>query len=177
MILVRGEGYQDWSSCWIHAQPCPCSDNHATAHKTKHMLHAPQGQCGNVSSCGCLGGCLGCFLLRVWGCLLECPPVNDNTEQSCNAEISTCEFATSTKAQALHFMAEESHTHLQPKPTLVQPPLLQFCRISCSRGDNELVLQRGQPRWKGLKLHTGGRLAVGMFLSFFLDWWKWRLMC
>lgn len=26
MVLVRGEGYQDWRSCWIHFQSCPYSD-------------------------------------------------------------------------------------------------------------------------------------------------------
>lgn len=97
-------------------------------------------------------------------------PINDNTQPSSNIEISTCEFGTSTQAQALHFMTADwmSETHLQQKPTLALQPILQFCRISCGRGDNKLVLQSGQPRWKGLKLHTGSGLAVWFFLVTFL---------
>lgn len=48
-------------------------DNYATADKTKHTLHALQRRCCHVSSRSCGGGG-GCFILRVWGRLLQCPP-------------------------------------------------------------------------------------------------------
>lgn len=122
-------------------------DNYATADKTKHTLHALQRRCCHVSSRSCGGGVGGMLYSACVRPPATMSPINDNTEQSSSIEILMCEFGTSTQAQAPHFMIAETHTHTCSKePTLALPPILQFCRISCSRGDNKPVLQRGQPR-------------------------------
>lgn len=140
--------------------------NYATADKTKHTLHALQRRCCHVSSRSCGGG-VGCFILRVRGRLLQCPP--SMTTQSRAVAWRYWRVSLEHPPRLRHCtlsLQKNTHTHTCSKePTLALPPILQFCRISCRRGDNKPVLQRGQPRWKGLKLDTASGLAVWIFMS------------
>lgn len=66
--------------------------------------------------CVCVGGMLYSACVRPPATM---SPINDNTKQSSSIEILTCEFGTSTQAQAPHFMIAETHTHT---PAAKSPP-------------------------------------------------------
>lgn len=69
------------------------------------------------------------------------------------------EFVTSPHHAHCGLLAQR-HRDMQWNLVHSLSHLRQFCRISCSRGDNMPVLQRWRGRWKWLKLDKGSGLGI-----------------
>lgn len=154
MVLVRGQGYQDWSSCCTFSLVLTLiyKDNYATADKTKYMLHALQRRCCNVSSHSWEGG-LGRFILHLWGCLLERPPSMTTQSRAVTLRYRCVSLELPPRHRHLclqnhiHTNSKSPPSHSHPFFNSAESAVAEVTISCCSRGDIQGEKDWNWTRW------------------------------